>query len=112
MLRIRLMRFGRRNDPHFRVVVVPRRTKPGKTNYIENLGNYDPRRGAPVLVSERIQYWLSQGAKASPTVHNLLVKAGITSGPKIAKHARSKIEPGTPSQESASPAKAEETPQV
>ena len=92
MLKIRLMRFGRRNDPHFRVVVVPQRSKPDKSKYIESLGNYNPRAKAPALVAERIKYWMGRGALPSPTVHNMLVRAGIIPGPKIPKHSTAVVE--------------------
>ena len=85
MLRIRLMRVGRRNDPHYRVVVVPRRSKPaGK--YIEALGNFDPLQNTLALNEERIRYWMGQGAQATSTVHNMLVRKGIVKEAKRAKH--------------------------
>jgi small subunit ribosomal protein S16 len=46
------------------------------------LGNYNPRNKAINLKTDRIKYWLSKGAQASDSVHNLLVKAGVTEGAK------------------------------
>jgi len=82
---IRLMRFGRKNDPRYRVVVVPKRSRPtGK--YIENLGTYDPRADSRNLNEERTRWWLDHGAQPSDTVHNVLVGLGVRKGPKRPKH--------------------------
>jgi ribosomal protein S16 len=52
--------------------------------FVETLGHFNPRNKKDTLSlkKERISYWLSQGAKASPIVHNLLVDQDITTGPK------------------------------
>ena len=83
MLRIRLQRVGRKHETAFRVVVVDSRrgTKSGRA--LEVLGSYDPRRGKPTLKADRIKYWLSVGAQASGTVHNLLIDAKILTGLKV-----------------------------
>lgn len=47
------------------------------------LGSYHPKTKETILKQERILYWLSKGAKASPTVHNLLVAKGVIDGKKI-----------------------------
>jgi len=82
MLAIRFQRIGRKNDPAFRIVVAERRSRP-KSGELEILGSYHPKTKETVLKTERILYWLSQGAKPSPTVHNLLVSKGIIQGRKI-----------------------------
>lgn len=82
MLVVRFQRVGRTNDPAFRVVVTEKRSKP-KSGELEILGSYHPKTKATVLKNERILYWLSKGAKASDTVHNLLVSKGVIQGKKI-----------------------------
>lgn len=82
MLMIRLQRVGRTNDPAFRIVVTERRSRP-KHAGLEQLGSYHPKTRELRLKRERIAYWLSKGAKASPRVHNLLVREGLVRGPKI-----------------------------
>ncbi len=78
MLMIRLRRVGKKNQPMYRVIISEKgRDTQGK--YLELLGTYNPRT-QPVTVnlnSERITYWMSKGAQASPTVHNLLVDQKI-----------------------------------
>jgi len=83
MLKIRLQRTGRTNDPSFRIVVVEHTesTKTGK--FVERVGTYNPKTKEKNLVAERITYWLSVGAKASGTVHNMLVTAGVIQGKKV-----------------------------
>ena len=82
MLMIKFQRVGRKNDPAFRVVVTEKRSKP-KSGELEILGSYHPKTKATALKKERILYWLSKGAKASDTAHNLLVSKGIVQGKKI-----------------------------
>ena len=83
MLKIRLQRTGRINDPSYRVVVVEHTesTKSGK--FVERVGTYDPKGKVKSLAEDRIKYWLSVGAQASGTVHNMLVTAGIVKGKKV-----------------------------
>ncbi len=77
---LRLKRFGRLNHPTFRVVATdPRFPRDGRI--IEALGYYlpmMPRAQEQVkLNAERIQYWLSVGAKPSDTVGQMIEKAGM-----------------------------------
>lgn len=83
MLNIRLQRVGRKNDPSFRVIVADSKLKPKTGNVIEVLGSYNARMGKPVINTERVKHWMSVGAKASGTVHNLLVDLKTVSGKKI-----------------------------
>ena len=84
MLKLRLKRVGRRHDPSYRVVVVEssRAARSGRAR--EVVGSYDPRKkkeNAALIKAERVLYWLEHGAKPSITVHNILVRAGVTPGP-------------------------------
>ena len=83
MLSIRLQRVGRKNDPSFRVIVADSKLKPKTGNFLEILGMYDARKGKPVINTERAKYWLSKGAIASGTVHNLLLDLKAVTGKKI-----------------------------
>lgn len=87
MLAIRLKRVGRTNDPSFRIIVQDHRRSPKKTRgVVEYVGSYDARKGKPQVNAERIQYWLSQGAQASETVHNILVDSKVISDKKVNAH--------------------------
>ena len=82
MLVIRLQRVGKKNQPSYRVVLAEKKS-PVKGKFIEILGNYNPRLKTKALEKERILYWLSKGAQASPTVHNLLVSEKVIDKPKV-----------------------------
>ncbi len=80
-VRIRMTRIGKRNSPFYRIGAYDSRTqRDGKC--IENLGCYDPLKDGKgtVLKEERIKYWLSVGAKPSPTVSDLLKQNKISTG--------------------------------
>ena len=82
-MKIRLQRTGRTNDPSFRVVVVEHTESTKTGSIVEQVGTYSPKTKVKNLIADRIKYWLSVGAKASGTVHNMLVSAGIVTGKKV-----------------------------
>lgn len=82
MLKIRLQRIGRKNEPHYRVVVTEAARGPKSGNIVELLGSYNPKLGNVQINAERAQYWLGVGAQASDTVHNFLVAQGVVAGKK------------------------------
>ena len=75
MLSIRMTRVGSKKKPYFRVVVAERRSAI-QSDIVESLGTYNPRsKPAKVeLNKERVQHWLSKGAKPSDSVRTLLGK--------------------------------------
>lgn len=83
MLKIRLQRVGRKNDPSFRIVVTESKRAPQSGNYIEMLGTHDPRKGNTQVKDDRVKYWISNGAQVSDTVHNILVNKKIIEGKKV-----------------------------
>ncbi len=83
MLRIRLQRLGRKNDPHFKLIVTPHTLKAKTHQFTEDLGYYDVKSGKYDFKGDRVKYWMSVGAKVTPTVHNLLVSANILEAKKI-----------------------------
>ncbi len=80
MVKIRLMRIGKRKQPSYRVVVADSRSaRDGRI--IEAIGNYQPRQ-EPSQISidtDRAVYWLSQGARPSDAVKKLLRLSGAWS---------------------------------
>jgi small subunit ribosomal protein S16 len=85
MLTIRLIRTGKKNKSNFRVILAEKTVSPKSGKFLELLGNYNPHQKEISFKKERIKYWISKGAKASDTVHNLLVREGVIKGPKIKK---------------------------
>lgn len=89
MVKLRLKRIGKKNQPHYRIVVTPARTKrDGKS--LDYLGYYNPRTNPKALKidKEKTKKWLSNGAQPTDTVRYLLIKEGIL--PKSAKKNRPK----------------------
>lgn len=84
MLKIRLQRVGRKHEPTFRLVLTDSKNSTKSGKYLENLGNYDSRRGEnSEFKADRVSYWMSKGAQVSGTVHNILVSKKLISGKKI-----------------------------
>jgi small subunit ribosomal protein S16 len=75
MLAIRMTRVGSKKKPYFRVVVTEARTS-RESDFVENLGTYNPRsKPAQVDINkERVEHWLSKGARPSDSVRTLLTK--------------------------------------
>ena len=74
-VKIRLARGGRKKRPFYRIVVASSEA-PRDGRFIENIGTYNP---LPVetsvnIDSERLQYWLGQGAQPTDTVRSLIKK--------------------------------------
>jgi small subunit ribosomal protein S16 len=78
MVKIRLMRLGKKKQPYFRVVVADSRS-PRDGRIIENIGKYHPRAHPSVIEidDERAMHWLQNGAQPSDPVKVLLQKTGI-----------------------------------
>ena len=82
MVKIRLMRLGAKKNPHYRIVVIDAR-KRRSSDYIEQLGYYDPRETTETplkLNVERAQHWLAQGAQPTDTALKLLERVGAEVG--------------------------------
>lgn len=82
MLSIRFSRKGKKSSPLYSLIVVEKSKDPWG-DYIEKLGTFNPHTKAVDFNADRIKHWLSIGAQATPTVHNLLVSQGIIKADKI-----------------------------
>ena len=77
MLSMRLMRFGAKGKPTYRIVVMEAKS-PRQGQAREFLGTYDPLHD-PALVEidlAKAQAWLAKGARPSQTVKSMIDKAG------------------------------------
>jgi len=80
VLMIRLSRTGARKQPHYRVVVIEKeRARNGRP--VEVVGTYNPRTNpaSVELKRERIDYWVSKGAKMSDRVGKIVAKPAAPS---------------------------------
>ncbi len=83
MLTIRLQRIGKKKSPSYRFVI-SEKAKDTQGRSLEILGQYNPVQEPKILdlKKDRIEYWLSQGAQTSNTVHNIFVKEGLIQADK------------------------------
>jgi small subunit ribosomal protein S16 len=86
VVRIRLLRTGKRKQPSYRVVVSDQRA-PRDGRFVEILGHYNPLTN-PSLIEideDRALYWLGQGAQPSESATALLKRRGIWQKHKATK---------------------------
>jgi small subunit ribosomal protein S16 len=82
MLTIRLSRIGKKKKPMYRLIISEKNKDPYGDS-LEILGSYDPYTKNLQVKKERIEHWLKNGSKMSPTVNNLLIEKGIIEGKKV-----------------------------
>ena len=72
---IRMKKMGKKGQPFFRLVVADTLGK-REGRYIENLGWYNPLAEGENynIKQERVEYWLSQGARISNTARSIINK--------------------------------------
>ena len=77
-IRIRLTRRGAKKKPFYRIVVASSEA-PRDGRFIEILGTYNPLVDPAIVTikSERLKYWVQQGAKPTDTVRSLIRKQNI-----------------------------------
>lgn len=70
---LRLMRFGKKGYPTYRIVVLDKRSK-RDGYYIEKIGLYNPMTDTDQLIvdEERFQYWVKTGAQVSDGIRKLM----------------------------------------
>jgi len=71
-VKIRLTRVGAKKQPYYRIVVTDSRS-PRDGKFIENIGNYDPKREPSKIEvdKEKALDWLQKGAKPTNTVQKI-----------------------------------------
>ncbi len=82
MLVIRLQRVGKKHQASFRIVLQDSKWKPqGKV--LELFGFYNPHSKEKQIQTERVKFWIAQGAQPSATLHNMFVDLGVITGEKV-----------------------------
>ena len=87
MIKLRLRRMGSKKRPFYRIVATEHSSaRDGR--FIEIIGTYNPIvEPAEITIKEdRVQHWLSVGAKPSETVEGLLKKQGVIAEDKFYNH--------------------------
>jgi small subunit ribosomal protein S16 len=77
MVKLRLMRMGKKKQPTYRIVAADARS-PRDGRFIEIVGTYEPRRDPSVIKvdNDKAIGWLKQGAQPTETVRKLLEISG------------------------------------
>tara|TARA_B100000686_G_scaffold349946_1_gene444534 strand:+ start:1017 stop:1484 length:468 start_codon:yes stop_codon:yes gene_type:complete len=80
-VKIRLSRGGAKKRPYYRIVVADERM-PRDGRYIERIGSYNPMLGKDdenrvILETDRVKYWLGEGAQPTRRVEKFLADAGL-----------------------------------
>lgn len=83
MLKIRMQRTGRKNEPQFRIVVGEHTIGPKSGKFLEKIGSYNPKTKEKTLDAERATYWMGKGAQVSDSLHNLFITMGVIKGKKV-----------------------------
>jgi small subunit ribosomal protein S16 len=70
---LRLMRFGKKGQPSYRIVAIDKR-KPRNSSYIENIGTFNPfaTEKEALISASRLKYWTEKGAQISEGLEKLL----------------------------------------
>ena len=84
-VKIRLSRAGAKKRPFYHIVVADANA-PRDGKFIERVGTYNPMLPAEhaervTLVTERLQYWLGNGAQPNDRVARFLAKAELVKAP-------------------------------
>lgn len=77
MLAIRMQRVGRKGHPEYRVVVQDARLTPSSGRVVARVGHYNPHTKQTTLDKEKVEYYLTNGAKPSPRVVGILVSEKV-----------------------------------
>jgi small subunit ribosomal protein S16 len=89
MLAIKLKPVGKKHQKTYRIIVAEKRSKlDGRC--IDDLGWANPHADTHNIKADAVTQWIGKGAQPTPSVHNLLVKAGILKAPKIPVHSVAK----------------------
>jgi small subunit ribosomal protein S16 len=96
MLKIKLARFGKKKQPHYRIVINEARDK-RDGRYVEAIGHYAPTMTPKVLTIDMVKYedWRKKGAQPTETVAALVTRfqSGTPFPPKkpqLSKKAKAK----------------------
>ncbi len=82
MIKLRLKRFGKKNQSSFRLVAVNSTSRrDGKP--LEELGFFNPSTKVSNLRIEKIRERINNGAQPTDTVRSILIKAGVLSAKPI-----------------------------
>jgi len=73
MLKIKLMRIGKKGSAHYKIIINEARSK-RDGRFIESLGFYNPNTDPLTfkIDKKRLEYWIEKGAQPTDTVRKLI----------------------------------------
>lgn len=83
MLMMRLQRIGRKNEAHFKIVVIEKSKGAKSQKYVDIVGSYNPKLGNVQIDKDKASSWISNGVQPSDTVRNFLIDQGVLEGQKV-----------------------------
>ena len=77
-VKIRLARHGAKKRPFYRIVAADTES-PRDGRFLEKLGTYNPLQATEqvILNTDRVKYWIEQGATPTDTVRSILKREGV-----------------------------------
>ena len=77
-VKIRLARHGAKKRPFYRIVAADN-DSPRDGRFLEKLGTYNPLQDPALVVlnTDRVKYWIGQGAIPTDTVKTILKREGV-----------------------------------
>ena len=77
-VKIRLARHGAKKRPFYRIVAADS-DSPRDGRFLEKLGTYNPLQDPALVVldTDRVKYWIGQGATPSDTVKTIMKREGV-----------------------------------
>ncbi|MFZ1812618.1 MAG: 30S ribosomal protein S16 [Candidatus Saccharimonadales bacterium] len=86
MLAIRLQRQGRSGYPMYRIAVQESHRHPTSGRVVAYVGSYNPHTKETTLDSEKVAYYLTNGAQPTPRVVKVLVEQKVKLPDWVVKH--------------------------
>ena len=90
MLAIRLQRLGRKAYPVYRVAVQEAQRHPSSGRVVAYVGSYNPHTKETKFDTEKVTFYLSNGAQPTPRVVKLLVEQKVKLPEWVKQHAGDK----------------------
>lgn len=86
MLAIRLQRTGRKGYPMYRIAVQEAKRHPSSGRVVAYVGSYNPHTKETILTTDRVEFYLKNGAQPTPRVVKILSEQNVKLPDWVVKH--------------------------
>ncbi|MFZ2494402.1 MAG: 30S ribosomal protein S16 [Candidatus Saccharimonadales bacterium] len=90
MLAIRLQRLGRKGYPTYRIAVQEAQRHPSSGRVVAYVGSYNPHTKETSLTTEKVDFYLKNGARPTPRVVRILEDQKVKLPDWVVKHSGAK----------------------